>query len=566
MCSGGLNGTFYTTTALEATEKEKIRTLLNSLGASYVSSLSTKVTLLIVGSENSEKMLYCLKNRRDVTFFDHSNIMNLSNLVNSSPSTKIDKSVFDLHFPWLLFNRKIFSLARLSDTDFPLFEKDYISNLIEHFGGKVTSSLSEKTDYFITLSPSGTRYKTACGWRKPVLHPKWVIDCCNCAHLLEYGSYDISKFDNPRVIEEINNHSSIRMSGVDYGKMRNNYLLPKSNRVVRSTNDLFKGFVFSYLNFNDDRILKLTNVIKQFGGEVNDERDLKNVSFVLIPSDKPRPDECASDKFVNEWFIERCIHYKKIIIDSWSIPRPFLNLKYKFKVHITGFGSIEHSHLRKLITNLNLVFSDELTNDCNFLIANLSLLGLTEANSPQLFKYRYKDLLNSRNKVSINPDLTKRKINSAKRWDIPVVSIAFIWELSEIGVLPDVLDSKWCIFGPQSVKPATNFLEYARSVSSGTFQTQKSKESDLPISEDNDISQHNSPTKIFSFSNCGSSPVKRNRQMGGGSDSIQIDGNKLNLREWQRREREKSDEEREETLNWWMEPDSDLMPVFKKRR
>lgn len=579
MSSRVFDGTFYTTTGLSGLEKEKISNILDPLGANYVSSLNTKVTVLIVGSMTTEKMKYCLEKRKDVTFFHHSNINKLFDLIKSSTSDennnnnniiKIDRTLFDCYFPWLIFEGKSFCLVRLSETDSPFYEKIYITNLIKHFGGEVTSSLSERTDYLITILTNGTRFHTALDWGKPVLHPKWVIDCCNCSRILDFESYDISKYDNPSLIENLNFQSFTRLVGIDYGKTRNNYLFPKTNlRTVKSKNDLFKGFVFSYLDFNDGQISKLLKVIKQYGGEISidNEKDSKNISFILVPSDKPRRIINDDGKIVNEWFIERCIHYDKIIIDSWSTPRPFLNLKYKFKVHITGFGPIEHSHLKKLITNLNLTFSDELTNDCNFLIANLSLLGLTTINSPQLYKYKFKDILTSRSKISIKPDLTKRKINSAKKWDIPVVSISFIWELSEIGVLPDVLDSKWCIFGPQSVKTATNFLEYARSVSSGTFQTQKNKEMEI-IGEDNDISQHNSPTKILSFSNYAASPIKKkSRQV----DSLQLDGNRLNLKEWQKREREENvsgnnEEEEEENSNWWMEPDSDLMPIFKRRR
>lgn len=568
MSKGALRGAYYTTTGLDASEKAKFRAVLDGFGAHYLNNLQTSVTILVVGRGKSQKLKHCMEKRDNLTYLHYSHIKKLTELLNND--TDVDRAFLDRLFPWPIFKDKLLCPMRLLDVDTPVYEKAYLINLIEHFGGKVSSNLSDSTNYLVTVSPYGGRFTAAVEWGKPVVHPKWVIDCCNCSRLLDTGPYIITKYQNPKDVARVGMPSFARSGAIDYAKVRDNYLFsPATQQALSSPKGLFEGFTFSYLNFTKDQEDKLCLVIKEHGGEVNEEADIKNVAFMLVPSTEQRQilSQRFADKILSEWFIERCLHYNRIIIDSWSIPRPFLQLKYKFKVHITGFGPMEHAHLRKLIINLGLIFSQELTSDCNFLVSNLALLGLTRFNSPQLFNYKFNDLLTSRNKATIDPINTKRKINSAKKWDIPVVSIAFIWELSQLGVLPDVLDPTWCIFAPQSLKPAPNFLEYARSISSGTFQTQKKDDGHVsPLRDEdnervmeNDISQHNSPTKILTFSSYGS-PIKRSRL----SDSQGIAGNKLNLKEWGKRIREPESDE--ETTNWWLEPDSDLVPVFKRQR
>ncbi|GAV29296.1 hypothetical protein PMKS-002778 [Pichia membranifaciens] len=394
-------------------------------------------------------------------------------------------------YPWPIFNSCLFCLSRLREVGNPCYAKNYITKLIDHFGGKSIASLTPKVTYLITDKREGKRYESALDWKINAIHPKWIIDCCNCQRILDPSLYDISRIHNSAAIGK-NSHKKYRKV-VDYGSVKNNPLygslesevtrIDRANEITKSSTiedckGLFKGLIFSCFGFTASHATKLSTILKENGAEIQEEYDL-SVTHVIIPSSFTFDEVPATvlalqnisdSRIVNEWFVERCLHYEKLCNDSWSIPAKKLRLDYKLKIHITGFTEMEHLHISKLIKHLNLTLQTKLTEECDFLVANLSSLGLNDANSPQLFTYKFHDILNSKTDIkTASVSLTKKKINSAKKWNIPVVSLAFIWELAQTGVLPHVLDTQWCIFAPRSLRPASNFLEYARSVSGGLF-------------------------------------------------------------------------------------------------
>lgn len=483
------DGVTFTTTDLNSHEKRLVADAVYSIGGKINNDLTSETNVLVVGNMETEKSKYCLKHRTDVTLIYPDDLFDIFKRFKEKSLTNLTIGILD-EYPWPIFDSCLFCLSRLRDVSNPCYQKDYITRLIDHFGGKAVASLTPKVTYLITDKKEGKRYESALDWNIIPLHPKWIIDCCNCQRILNPQLYDISKLDNPKLLGK-NSYKRYR-NVVNYGSTENNPLFEEVNCEIqrkaqirgRSTSEylsLFKGYIFATYGFNDQQVEKLSSVLRTNGAEVQDEYDF-SVTHVLIPSTytaEQIPDDVlklqslSNTEIVNEWFIERCLHYKKIMNDSWSLPLPHLFLNYKLKIHITGFCDIEHLHVSKLIKNLKLTLSTELTQDCDYLVANLSSLGVNKSNSQQLFVYKYGDILTSKANMDAKAiTLTKKKINSAKKWNIPVVSLAFIWELSQTGILPRVLDKKWCIFAPRSLKPASNFLEYARSVSGGTFQTQ----------------------------------------------------------------------------------------------
>lgn len=483
-------GFTFTTTNIPADQKAKIAEMISHMGGKLHSNLTSDTNILILDSTDTAKSKFCLEHRTDVTLIYPSDFRDIYRRFKERDMPRIPIQILD-EYPWPIFENCLLCVSRLGNVQNVCYEKHYINKLIHRFGGKPTSTLTPKVSFLITDKCEGLRYERAVEWNIATVHPMWVIDSCKCQRILNPKFYDISKIKD---ITEMGRGAFVKDRNiVDYGRKEDNpvyeELLEDTSSVgVRSTRKgepvgLFAGCVFSHYGFNDTQVEKLMKVLKDNGAEVQDEYDM-TITHVVVPSslimeEIPgkilRLNSVCDSKIVNEWFVERCLFFKRLINDSWSLPPQKLDLNYDFKVHITGFNEIESMHLLKLIANLNLTPSIELTENCDFLVTNLSSLGLTEANSPQLFKYKFKDILTGKSKSSSasSVSLTKKKINSAKKWNIPVVSIAFIWELSQTGVLPTVIDPQWCIFAPRNFQPAANFLEYARSMSGGTFHTQQ---------------------------------------------------------------------------------------------
>lgn len=485
------SGVTFTTTDLNSKEKRQISDAVYSMGGKIKNDLTSETDVLIVGSVDTAKSKYCINNRTDVTLLYPDDLLDIY-VKFKEKTNKLSIQILD-DYPWPIFDSSLFCLSRLRDMENPCYEKNYISRLIHHFGGKYVASLTPRVTYLITDKREGKRYESALEWKINPIHPKWIVDCCNCQRILDPLLYDISRVKDFSQIGK-NSHTKWRHV-VDYGSVENNPIFDRVQKELKKIDaanqnrslirePLLKGFVFASYGFQEAQVQKLNQILKDNGAEFQDDYDL-SITHVIIPSSftlEQVPDkiinlkEISGTKIINEWFIERCLHYKKVMEDSWSLPLNNLFLDYSFKIHITGFTEIEHLHITKLVKNLNLTLSNELTENCDFLIANLSSLGLTKDNSPPIFNYRFNDILTS--KANMTPaaiTLTKKKINSAKKWDIPVLSLAFLWELAQTGILPHIIDSRWCVFAPKSLKPANNFLEYARSVSGGTFQTQANK-------------------------------------------------------------------------------------------
>jgi DNA replication regulator DPB11 len=507
----------FTTTNLTSKEKAKVTDVVSFMGGKIRNDLTSETNVLIVGNIETPKSKYCLKHRTDVTLLYPDDLFDIYKRFKEKSIPSLTIQVLD-DYPWPIFDSCLFCLSRLRDVENECYEKTYITKLIDHFGGKSIASLTPKVTYLITDKREGKRYESALEWNINPIHPKWIIDCCNCQRILNPSLYDISKIKDLNLIG-VGAYKKTR-NVIDYGDTSNNPLFSKCiqefntknrNNILKYgkenfiDNKLFTGFIFSSFGFNKQQTEKLFQILKENGAEIQDEYDL-SITHILVPStltmDKIpenilRLKSIADSKIINEWFLERCLHYNNVCNDSWSLPPLNLNLNYEYKIHITGFSDIEHLHITKLIKNLNLTMSTELTEDCDFLVSNLHSLGLNKENSPQLFTYKFNDILTSKTTTtSISISLTKKKINSAKKWNIPVLSLAFIWEFSQTGLLPPVLDIQWCIFAPRSLRPASNFLEYARSVSGGTFQTQINKDDNDENNRSKNQSPISSPTKL----------------------------------------------------------------------
>lgn len=281
---------------------------------------------------------------------------------------------------------------------------------------------------------------------------------------------------------------------------------------------LFTGYKFLPVGFSIPQQKVLKNVVESHLGEIADSVEDETITHILLlvrngpqaalmllmlASSMKRRINSKAVQVVTDWFIERSIFYNEIKQDTWCRPlQGLVPLVTRFKVCISGFIGVELLHVEKLITYLNFEFCDVLNLLRDLLIINVNLFKTAFLkNSPKLFEYKHKDILNcpiystGNESKSVSVMSAKNKINAAKKWNIPIVSIAYLWEMIERLAgkanlqVPDIMDLRWCIFAPQSAARATTLLDYVRKMSND-FETQ-SKDDD----EDENYAHLPSPRK-----------------------------------------------------------------------
>ncbi|QPG73831.1 hypothetical protein FOA43_001146 [Brettanomyces nanus] len=488
---GPLAGVKFCSTSIPSTIKKEMKDDIASMGGIFLDDLMADVNVLIVGDYDTEKYKFCAKRRADIKFVKADAITTIYNEWHEGK--EVDSSIINDHL-CSAFDGLSICLSRLSNAEGEIYNRNYISTVIKEFDGTPTESLLMSTSFVVTTECKGKRYEKAIEWGIPVVHPKWVLDCATRGAVLEYKYYDIAELaeketgkDSCLIWDKLPNRSS---GDVDLYSTSNQIyqkscgICTRVNKRKRLADELFSGLSFLAYGFAESQMQKLNKVIMEKGGDIVEEYE-SSVTHLLIPSTMPfrsvpvRLKELIDSKdlaVVNEWFLDRCLFYKQLKFDSWSVPRNFCNLDFKLKISVSGFYGVELLHVTKLISLLGCQLMESFQKECDLLVVNLSTIGLTKSSSPKLFKYKYSDILSSRPAANISNDSTKQKINAAKKWGIPVISLAYLWQMSEEGILPNLLDYQWCIFGPRSSMPAHNFMEYARGITKGTFQTQKSTE------------------------------------------------------------------------------------------
>ncbi|CAI5758084.1 unnamed protein product [Candida verbasci] len=292
---------------------------------------------------------------------------------------------------------------------------------------------------------------------------------------------------------------------------------------------LLIGFNFLLIGFNTKESDLLSKAIMNASGEVSNDALDDSITHIIVPAKKGStfsqslkslPQELKAKitnglvKIVTEFFIERCLFYKKNIYDKWGQPiQGLIESTTCFKVTSSGFTGIELLHIQKLIKFLNFEYCEKLTNEIDLIILNINLFKASFIkNSPKLFQYKKtKDIINcptyqSHNNSSVSIISAKNKIDAAKKWNIPVVSLSYLFEIFELStnkhhtVLPDICDLHWCIFAPKTYNKPKSLIEYInnlnerskRSISEVTYYSNSS------FTDENGSIKLPSPRKIQS--------------------------------------------------------------------
>ena len=275
--------------------------------------------------------------------------------------------------------------------------------------------------------------------------------------------------------------------------------LPNKHTATKKST-LFEDLDFYVVGFNTHETTVMNQIITFHSGTINEDSSNQTITHVVLPvkigsqsstllKNLPLKSRINNGeiKIVTEWFIERSIYYNTMVMDRWC--QPLKGLKpctKKFKVCITGFTGIELLHLEKLINLLNFEFCPALTSSRDLLIININLFKSTLLkNSPKLYQYKAIDFVNcpvyQSGNSSVSLISSKNKINAAKNWSIPIVSIAYIWEILERStpstihnlVLPDICDLLWCLFAPNNTAKPKTLLDYIKNLSNDSFETPK---------------------------------------------------------------------------------------------
>lgn len=242
--------------------------------------------------------------------------------------------------------------------------------------------------------------------------------------------------------------------------------IPEQN-VLRTVVESHKGKIVT--SSEDSQITHVVMLVKN-GPQTQ-------LMLLMLPSSIKRQINKKSISVVSNWFIERSIFYGRLCDDCWAPPMlGIVPLRAKCQVSITGFTGVELLHLEKLVTYLNLEFCDTLNSTRDLLIVNINLFKNSfRKNSPQLLEYRFKEILDcpvyssGRNFKSVAMLSSKNKMAAARKWGIPVVSLAFLWEMIAILegqpnlMMPEISDLHWCIFAPKSGSCQSKFMDVSFS-------------------------------------------------------------------------------------------------------
>lgn len=476
-----LHGIKFSSTSVPSNIKKELKSRIAEMGGVFLDDLMADVNVLIVGDTDTEKYRFCAKKRWDIKFIKAEAIYQIYDEWKSGK--QFDISIIDDHLS-PAFDGMSICISRLTDEAFP---KSVVASIVTDQGGNITDSLLMSTSFVISTEQRGKRFDKAIEWGIPVVHPRWVLDSAMRGAVLDPQYYDISKVE----LEDIGKDACLVWDRITpYADLyallgrRGRWSAPDSSRSKPPTHDsesdLFVGLTFLTYGFDQVQLSKLHAIIMDNGGDIVDEYE-SGVTNVILPSTMPftsvprRIKKLIDTKDLatsNEWLLERSLYYHTLKVDSWSIPRNYCNLDFHLRVSITGFTGVEKLHVTKLVDLIGCTLVEVFDSKCDLLCVNLATIGLTRSNSPKLYGYQYSDILATRPPPKLTNNQTKTKINAAKKWGIPVMSLGYLWECSEQGSLPEVLDYRWCIFGPRSSMASHNFMEYARRVTKGTFQTQ----------------------------------------------------------------------------------------------
>ncbi|KAG7839416.1 hypothetical protein KL942_003027 [Ogataea angusta] len=478
-------GLKFCSTSINTAQKSTLAWKIEMLGGTFHNDLLSDINVLLVGSIDTPKYHFCAQRRFDIKFILPDTINTIYDLW--TQNKEIDSSIIN-RFLLSPFHGMSICLSRLSNATSSQFHKDVIAKMIVDLGGNPTESLTPSHKAVVSIEKSGKRFEKAIEWGIPVVHPRWVTDSAQRGAVLQWKYYDISTLDPEMIgvgsclVWDKLNRSQIDKECV---RRKNDTLMDDTNvklilqaerassvppesaqranlrpALAHSGGHMFERIGFYLCGFSEDEQVKLMSVISDEGGEIVSDTSAdvivvpSHYSYSSVPANLKNLADSKGIKIVNEWFIERSLHYSRLCFDQWSVPRIHASLELSLKVAFSGFGGIELVHVEKILKSLGFSPTRTLDQSSDLLVINLTSIGLTEQHYPNLFEHDHKSVLSLPCPMDFKTTSSKtmNKISAARSWGIPVVSFAYIWKVTDTGNLPPFNDNSLCIFAPNPIE------------------------------------------------------------------------------------------------------------------
>ncbi|CAR29707.1 hypothetical protein ZYGR_0AD03910 [Zygosaccharomyces rouxii] len=483
------------------------------LGGFFNRDLTLQVNVLVIGkTKDTKKYKFAVRHRQDIIFVSTESVESIYQrwLAGEELSGALDLlrsrySLPPLDGVYVFIGRVDDQICTLQRLEQLCYLQGCFKCNSTHFTKDCQTKSQGTLVVFVSDSLDGIRVKAAMELGIPIIHPKWVLDCHKRNALLEFDPYYLLETIEPgttldqiginscdcwdslaepiSVIRDPTTNSVTRTNPRIKFKPQGDKLwrramsnapqlslssptsapitpqLPKEE--IEESNlhekDSTVHYIFQDITFNIDSKFSqhhatiLQKVIEQQAGILSKD----SAQYHIIPSNCPI-EGIDSHGVVTEFFIERCLHYKKLIDppDSWC--KPFLrslnvilkpsqsllhdNKSNFLKVSITGFKGVELLHLTKILKimePLGIKFTEYLNSSTDLLLINLSSLPSIPTSHP-LWKNKYGDLFHlqakedekSKTSNQVFRNSMKRKIEFVKqKHSIPVVTPAFLMNL-----------------------------------------------------------------------------------------------------------------------------------------
>ncbi|KAG7762110.1 hypothetical protein KL946_004974 [Ogataea haglerorum] len=479
------HGLKFCSTSINTAQRSTLAWKIEMLGGAFHNDLLADTNVLLVGSIDTPKYHFCAQRRFDIKFVLPDTVNTIYDLW--TQNKEMDSSIID-NFLLSPFHGMSICLSRLSNVTSSQFHREAIAKIIVDLGGNPTESLTPSHKAVVSTEKSGKRYEKAIEWGIPVVHPKWVTDSAERGAALQWMYYDISTIDP----EMIGHGSCLVWADLDRSEFEKGHIRSANGTFIcdrnaepvlqaqhnsshshnsshranlftvsaHSTSLIFKQIGFHLCGFSKNELLKLTSVISDEGGQIVSDISANiivvpsNYSYTDVPAKVKSLADSKGIKIVNEWFIERSLHYSRLCFDQWSIPRVYANLKLNLKISFSGFGGIELVHVEKVLKSIGCSPTRTLDQTSDLLVINIMSIGLTEEHFPLFFEHDYRSVLLGPCPLDSKTSSSKtmNKVIAARSWGVPVVSLAYIWKVTDTGNLPALNDGCLCIFSPNSIK------------------------------------------------------------------------------------------------------------------
>lgn len=404
------------------------------------------MTHLIAGKINTVKYKYVAMYRMDVK------IMHLD-------------WIFDIYQQWLQgddidfleFEKKHylppFYNLLICVTNVPIEQRVEMEQKIIYLGGKYTPDLTKNTTHLIASHASGKKYEFGIKWGIKIITPEWFWQSIKRGACLEECLFSLEMMPNEigkgawfpmqenekeedkqvflkKKIKKIKRDLSHEIWDNIVNEnhdLRNDVPTELNNSMLINTtqdtedsksNGMFWGFYFYAWAFDNRKTEILENIIKSHDGiwckTIHDFPDEPVHIYIIVSHDLLRSNfpDISRGFFVTEWWIERCLHSKKMINPSEDLlctPFPFnfpLEDMKGLSICLTGFSAIDLMHISKLISLLGANYYESLNKKRNLLIYN------TKSEK-------------------------SKKYTKAKEWNIKTVPQDWLWEVVMQGKVID---------------------------------------------------------------------------------------------------------------------------------